>query len=347
MGRNLVHAGALGGLALLIGVGGAVVLRAVGPDHKVEQGEGGLESTIEVRRFDGQTEIIAPPAVLRSGVLAVEAVQPATRAQTRRGLATVLSLQPLFELRRAISTAQAEAKRAELAAQAAQLEVKRLTLLHADDRLVSDKALETAQVAAATEAASLANTKSQIALQASEARRQWGPVVGDWLIRDARPLQGLLSGRTVLVQLSGAETSVIPPTGAELVLPDGARLGVSVIGPAAQADPRFGQPGVYGLAAARPALAQGLSVPVELFGGPALQGVAVPDAAIVRQGGRAFVYVEHRPGVFIRTPVDGGVQAPGGWLIRQGLWSGARIVVHGAQLLLSQETKSAGGDGGE
>lgn len=344
MRRKLVHAGALGGLAFLIGAGGAVALRAVGPHRQTGES---VESTIEVRRVGGQTEILAPPALLRSGALAVETAQPAVRAQTRRGLATVLSLQPLFELRRAISTAQAEAKRAELAAQAAQLEVKRLTLLHADDRLVSDKALETAQVAAATEAASLANAQSQIALQTSEARRQWGPVVGDWLIRDARPLRGLLSGRTVLVQVSSAEASFTTQTRAELVSPDGTRLGVSVIGPAAQADPRFGQPGVYGLAAARPALAQGLSVPVELSSGPALQGVAVPESAIVRQAGRAFVYVERRPGVFVRTPVGGENQAPQGWLIREGLPPGARFVVRGSQLLLSQETKSAGGGGEE
>ncbi|MGL1548975.1 hypothetical protein ACSTJL_23455, partial [Vibrio parahaemolyticus] len=91
---------------------------------------------------------------------------------------------------------------------------------------------------------------------------------------DAAPLQSLFAGHMLLVQLSGANLGAQPPERAELTLPDGSRVVVSIIGPAAQADPKFQAAGYYGLVPARAELAPGVSVPATLPAGPRLRGVA-------------------------------------------------------------------------
>lgn len=332
----------LAGIALVTAAGGALALRAIGPDNTAEAGEGAVESAVRVSGAGDQTRIQVAPSVIAAGNLAVAPVVAASVTQSRSGLATVLPLQTLLEQRRALATATAEVRRASIATEVARLEARRLALLHADDRIASTKALEAQQAVAATEGAALASARAQSALAAAGARQQWGPVIGGWLVRDAAALQSLFTGRTVLVQLSGAEIGPSAPRRAELVLADGGRVNLTVIGPAAQADPKFQAAGFYALAPARPGLAPGVSVSVNLPGST-VSGVAVPDDAIIRSDGRALIYVERRSGVFAPTSITTATRIANGWLATGGLQPGARVVVRGAQLLFSQQQKGAGG----
>lgn len=326
----------LAALALLIAIAGAFGLRLLAPEAEAERGEGAVASAVQVRRSATGPEIVIPSAARNGSGIAVAAVGLDRVVESKSGLATVLSLQPLLEQRRALSTATAEAQRTSLAVQAARLEVKRLSLLHADDKIVSDKTLEAAQVAAATESASLANARSQITLQSAEARRQWGPVLGGWLIIDAAPLQSLFSGQAVLVQLSGPDVKGASIVRAELSVPDGGRAPVRIIGSSGQADPKFQTAGLLGIAPARASLIPGVTVPVALTGGRVSQGIAVPGEAIVRWQGQPYVYVETHPGIFAQRRITADVRTANGWLVSSGLSPGDRVVVRGAQQLLSQ-----------
>ncbi|MFW2854240.1 efflux RND transporter periplasmic adaptor subunit [Sphingomonas sp. TX0543] len=343
MRRNLPHTALLAGLALLVAAGGALALRAVGPDNTAGAGEGAVESAIKVTGSGAQTQIVVPRSLLGTGNLAVAPVMAASQAQTRNGLATVISLQPLSQQRQSLATATAEVRRASVAAEAAWLEANRLALLHADGQIASAKALEAQRATAATETAALANARAQVALQGAGAREQFGPVLGGWIVRDAAPLNSLFAGRTLLVQVSGADLGASFPARVALILPDGGRVQASIIGRAAQADPKFQAAGFYGTVPARPGLAPGVSVPAEVPSGPPVRGVAVPDAAIIRTEGRSIVYVETRPGVFTPTPVVTGARTSAGVIVTSGLQPGARVVVRGAQLLFSQNQQGAGG----
>lgn len=346
MRGRLPHSAMLAGIALVTAAGGALALRAVGPDNTAEAGEGAVASAVRVSGTGDRTRIQVAPSVIEAGNLVVAPVVAVSVTRSRSGLATVLPLQTLLDQRRALATATAEARRASIATNAARLEARRLALLHADDRIASDKALEAQQAMAATEGAALANARAQSALAAAGARQQWGSVIGGWLVRDAAPLQSLFAGRTVLVQLSGVDLGPLAPRRAELVLPDGSRVKLTIVGPAAQADPKFQAAGFYALAPARPGLAPGVSVSVNLPG-PTASGVAVPDDAIIRSDGRALVYVERRTGVFTPVPITTATRTATGWLATGGLQPGARVVVRGAQLLFSQQQRGAGAGGGE
>jgi multidrug efflux pump subunit AcrA (membrane-fusion protein) len=66
----------------------------------------------------------------------------------------------------------------------------------------------------------------------------------------------------------------------------------------------------------------------------------MPRAAIVRLHGQAWAYVQTDEQTFIRRQVPLDQPAEGGWFIPGGFEPGERVVVGGAQVLLSEELKS-------
>src|SRR5262249_38248418 len=66
-------------------------------------------------------------------------------------------------------------------------------------------------------------------------------------------------------------------------------------------------------------------------------GVDVPRAAVVRHAGRAFVYVQIADETFTRREVRLDRPSGDGWFVVGGLAAGERLVVMGAQQLLSAE----------
>ena len=65
-----------------------------------------------------------------------------------------------------------------------------------------------------------------------------------------------------------------------------------------------------------------------------------PRAAVVRSEGRAWVYVQLGEPRFRRQVVNLDAPTPGGWFAASGVGPGDRVVVDGAQTLLSEEFKS-------
>jgi biotin carboxyl carrier protein len=78
-------------------------------------------------------------------------------------------------------------------------------------------------------------------------------------------------------------------------------------------------------------------------GGPRSRGLLVPADAVVQWEGLAWVYVETPADAgfsYQRVRVDTTHPVPGGWLVTGGLAAGDKVVVRGAQQLLSEEFKS-------
>ena len=68
--------------------------------------------------------------------------------------------------------------------------------------------------------------------------------------------------------------------------------------------------------------------------------VSVPRGALLRDDGRAWVFVEAEMGRFVRREVALDQPARGSWLLRGGVRIGERVVSVGGQSLLSEELKS-------
>jgi multidrug efflux pump subunit AcrA (membrane-fusion protein) len=111
------------------------------------------------------------------------------------------------------------------------------------------------------------------------------------------------------------------------------------VSPAPQTDASL--PGAtYFYLAEGQALRTGMRVAGQLqLSGKARAGVAVPEAAVVWHGGRAWAYVREDPTTFVRRPVSTAEEIGNAWFNPQGFEPGEQVVVSGAQLLLSEELK--------
>jgi len=74
-------------------------------------------------------------------------------------------------------------------------------------------------------------------------------------------------------------------------------------------------------------------------GDKVLKGVFIPNKAIIWNAGQAWVYVEVETGLYHRRAVQGGFDTAGGMMMTSGFNEGDKLVLTGAQMLLSQEFK--------
>ncbi|MFZ9575018.1 MAG: efflux RND transporter periplasmic adaptor subunit, partial [Limnohabitans sp.] len=74
--------------------------------------------------------------------------------------------------------------------------------------------------------------------------------------------------------------------------------------------------------------------------GQPVQHLAIPEASVVRENDRDYVYVQTAPGQFKLTPVTLGSSSRGLRAVQQGLNEGAQVVVEGA-FHLNDERKRA------
>jgi multidrug efflux system membrane fusion protein len=88
-------------------------------------------------------------------------------------------------------------------------------------------------------------------------------------------------------------------------------------------------------------LRPGMSVRAYLTSpGSPQKGVVIPRSAIVWVGGRPWAYIEVGKGRFNRREVELDHPTENGWFVSSGFSAGERVVVTGAQTLLSEEFKS-------
>ena len=287
------------------------------------------ESRVE-HRTNGEAVVNLDLSTQRLIGLQTAALEAATQALSVKAYGRVLEPAPLLAL--ASDTASARAALA-----ASSKEYQRLKTLFAEGQNASAKALETAQAAM---------QHDQIALQAAEAQlvAAWGKSVVDEPDLAAF-LESLAKLECVLVRLDLPAGDSLPeaPVGAQLMLPGtNTPLEARFLGRATTTDPQVqGQGFLFVATNAAARLAPGLALTgfLQLPGAP-VHGVVVPNAAIVRAADRAWVYVQTGDTTFQRRELALERPVAGGWFVSQGLAPGDRLVVTGAQTLLSEERKT-------
>jgi hypothetical protein len=343
--RSLVRAG-LVALAFAAAIG--LVLRSVDREReRSDDGDQPLPTPVRVAVIDGRARVTVTPEDLAAGGIEVAAPEATSYQRQLPGLATVIAPQAMAAQKQVYQSAAAEATRAELAVKAARLEVERLAPLHQADRIVSDKALESARNDLAATEANAKAAIARLAAQRSALEGQWGPVLAKWLADGARPLERLLAGRDLLVRVSLPTGALArDPTAVHVQASLGVMLGARIISSVPQADPKFQGPSFFAALAQDARLMPGMTVPAAISLGAPVAGFLVPDSAILRWHGEQWVFVELAKGEFVRQQITNALATPDAWLVTSGLGAGTPIVVRGAQLLLSEEVKArpAGGD---
>ncbi len=281
---------------------------------------------------DGRTLVKLDQETQTRTGLKVESLPAAQVAPEVRGFGRVLDPSPLAALAVEAATAQASLE-------GSTKEYERLRTLYSQNQNASARALETAEVAMKRDQISLESVRSRLLLG-------WGQAV---MAQPDVPafVQSLVSQQAALVRVDVplGERLAAPPTGgriAPLAAPENL-VEAQYLGPAPNADPQTQSLGFLFLVKVSPpppgmAVLAWLTIP-----GPAQSGVIVPHEALLRHESRTFVYLQAAKDIFQRKAVVIGRPAGNGWFVGEGFKPGDKVVVVGAQELLSEELKGQGG----
>lgn len=282
----------------------------------------------------------------------VGAIEPRFTPSERIGLNTQLT------------AARSELTSATASVNAARAAYERARLLNADSKNVADRIVQDSEAHLRSEEARAKSAGETVqVLEASLATTGVAPVrslnaerAGDVVEVLAQPGEAIEPGSPILRLarldlllarvdvpigdriLPAATQARIVPAGYEEQSPLRAeRVAVSgAVDPHAQ-----GIPLLFRVSGTRFGLRPGLAVTAYLpSAGAVRSGFIIPQAAVARMGGKAYVYVETAPTKFERRVISLDQPTGEGYVAASDFKGGERIVTVGAQSLLSEEFKS-------
>ena len=238
----------------------------------------------------------------------------------------------------------------------------RTKALNADDKNMSDRAVQEAEARVKADEARLHAARKNVAEFEAAAKTkagQTGPMplvtrAGEVVEVIARPNEAVESGQAILRvarfdtmlarvdlpagEVSGSKVSSarIAAVGREEQQVRGERVALASI-----ADPRtLGEGYLFRVAGLGGMLRPGAAVTAYLqVDGTPSTGFLIPQSAVVRTGGKTWIYRQVAADKYSRQEVTLGNSGTRGWLV-SGVTERDRIVTVGAQLLLSEEQKS-------
>ncbi len=278
---------------------------------------------------DGESILTLDAQAQEKIALRAEPLQQVSFNPEVKGYGRVLDPAPLVALVAELATAQAEVA-------ASQKEFERLKIL-SQQQNAAERALQAAEATA---------RRDQIAEATARARlvTGWGTAIAD------RPdladtLKALISSsnRLVRVDLPPGVKIDSAPKGARLIeLGEESPVLAGYLGPAPKVDPQMqGQAFLFLAKGNMPSLVPGkiVSAFLQLAGEP-LAGWKVPDAAVVRHAGQGWIYVQTGGNTFTRRQIPLDRRLEDGWFLGKGANVNEKVVVRGAQALLSEELKN-------
>lgn len=296
-----------------------------------------------VQTVNGETVVVVSPEAQRASHITVAPLAATTAQPTLTAYATVIDLQPLFDLRNRIAAARADVGTFTAQAANSRAQYERSRTLFADDRNVSQKTLQAAQALMQADTVKLQSAQATLGGLDATVRQQFGDALADAAMAPASKLfQRLQSGHAVVLRITlpGSYGHTAP---AEMTVqaPDGRSIPAQQLSASPLADPAVqGVPWLYVAGQTLPAgIRTSASVPMPA---PATSALFIPERAVVWYGGQTWAYVRSAPDRFTRRFVSAANEKDQGFLVSSGFQAGDLIVTQGAQLLLSQELTPQG-----
>jgi multidrug efflux pump subunit AcrA (membrane-fusion protein) len=263
--------------------------------------------------------------------------------------AVVLSAQDLIDLRNSYLNARAKADKGRLNMDASQREYDRIKALYQDNQNASQKSLQAAEVALRSNEVDLQSAEQELRLIEDTASQRWGDVVASWLEKGSPHFDLLLQQTEFLVQVTlPTDDRLSAPQQATLEASQGQRVSAELVSRFPRVDSSIQGRSFLYLTRARDWLLPGVTLTARLPAGKALSGVTIPESAVVWWQGKAWAYVQTASDHFERREVPTDAAVPNGWFVANGFSGGEKVVVTGAQALLSAELRpQAAAEGNE
>lgn len=266
----------------------------------------------------------------KNAAIKVEPPAPAQITPEIKGYGRVVDPAALAGMVGDFTTAQA-------ANESSQAALKRLKTLSAQNN-ASEKALQEAEAAAARDQA-----------QAQAARLKllgtWGEAIANHQDLPAFVESlGNMQSALVRVDLPAGETLKWAPDKARLLTLSGQHIDASFLSAAPAVDPQTQSQGFLFLVQPNSLkLAPGAAVVGYLQEpGEPKAGYAIPASAILRHDGATWIYVQEGATNFVRHTISLEEPMDNGWFVSSGVSTNDKIVVTGAQTVLSQELNGTG-----
>ena len=289
---------------------------------------------------DGRLVVILDADAQREA--GIQTLIPAA-SQSRRQVAsfgTVVDPSDIIETSAQIGEARARVSAADAKLAASAAAHARAKLLFSDGKSMSAAQMQTAEEAFRADEAARQESVSRMQAVLEAARQSWGDELAK-AFADASPqARALRDGKSVLVRIAVPGIDQ-PPHAVEVVWEGGPPVSATLVSVLPKVDPHFQQRLALYTAPRGAGLTPGATVTARLPSGVARDGVTVPTSAVVWADGGAWVFREISEGHFTREAVTDSETRPDGTLFVAGLASGQPVVVKGAQVLLSEESRGS------
>jgi len=299
--------------------------------------EGDVSDAKQDTTTDARSVTLSNDVATQNGIEVATLQALSSDVSTVVGNARVVDVSDLVTAASQYASAIAQRDQATARAAASHAELQRLRTLNADDRNVSDRAVQDALATSASDDA--ATRSAEVAASSVDAaiRQRWGPTLTKAVLSNQPWARRVISRESVIVEVAFTDEIEAPPrvvlTGA-----GGHAIVANYIAPAPAIDSQTQRP-AYDYLASSAQLPIGFVTTMRAQ--RSLPGVLVPSAAVVWSDDHALVFLEDRAGHYVQHALDVTRPIAGGYLDRS-LRPGDRIVVTGAQQLLSEQHKPTG-----
>jgi hypothetical protein len=316
--------------------------------YQTEQEEE-IEGLNRVSSKEGINTVSLSPAVQANSGIVTAKISKASFRGEQKSLGNVVAIDSLIDAKARYLSLITDANIARAANSQNLKQYQRLKELNADDKNVSDRAVQEALAVTNADKAKVTSAEMQLKSLQTTTQLQWGEELAKLILSEklAPHLQKLLSRENVLVQISLPLASNAPVAGSSIgILPLNERINpikAFYVSPATQSDSNgFGKTFYYSAPAESLRIGMRVSVEAETKGETS-NGVIIPSNAVVWYAGKPWAYFKqgaNKEGQdqFVRKPISADTEVDTGWF-NQGLSADSEVVVSGAQLLLSEEFK--------
>lgn len=320
----------------------ALVIIALIPGCKGKDNERrqALKAQPNVIIQNGATVLTMRKSTQENAGIISQALKTALYRQQMQAYGLVLQPDPLIDIHDNYIAARASVDRATSAFDASSKEYERLKKLNEEDQNVSVKAVQASWVVMSSDQAELNSVGSKLEAVKQASTAQWGARISQWVFSSSPEFRKLVELKDVLIRVTlppDKFTTAAPET-ITTQAPGSRTVQAKLISRSPTTDLRIqGASYFYKALSGTTGLAPGLNVQILILSGPMIKGVIIPFSAVIWSQGKAWVYVQTAPERFSRREVDITNPARDGYFIQGGFKPDEMIVIHGAQILLSQE----------
>jgi hypothetical protein len=260
-----------------------------------------------------------------------------------RAYGVVLSPESLADLRNRHTQARAQMENAATRFEISKKEYERLKKLNADNRNVSDRELQAAESTYRTDKVNARTAHEALVVLKGIIQAQWGEIITGWLWSGAPAFDRLLQQLEVLVQITLPRDAFIArmPETVEIRSLNNSLIKASFVSASPRTEARIqGLSYFYLASAATGMLPAGMTVTADVPAGSRMKGFFIPGSAVVWLHGNPWVYVQQDEQNFVRCKVSTGKPLENGYFVADDYTGADRIVIRGAQLILSEEFRS-------